>query len=202
MFHTDLGQLVIDGHRMLADHCKREGEDYSVVFGGDRDLEQIDWNKADLGAAVYRVKCWPTNLLPNTPAARANKLIEWMQAGLITAEQAMERSDHPDTDAMLGSYIYKRKNIEKKLAKLMEGEAFDKCMPHTYLDLKLAVTISSNQMNEFESKGYDEKSLDKLRTWFETAQKLLDAENAKQAALQGPPPGAAQPTNGAPPVAA
>ena len=38
-FHQDLSQLAIDGHRMLADHCKRMGEDYSVVFGGDRELE-------------------------------------------------------------------------------------------------------------------------------------------------------------------
>lgn len=209
LFHTDLGQLVIDGHRMLADHCKRNGEDYSVVFGGDRDLEQIDWKKADLGDAVYRVKCWPTNLLPNTPAARANKLIEWMQAGLITAEQAMERSDHPDTDAMLGSYIYKRKNIEKKLAKLMGGAPFEKVMPNPYMDLKLCLTIAGNQLNEFESKGYDEDALDKLRNWYEAAKKQLDAELAKQAALQPRPaplpggPGAPPPVGPpAPPMAA
>ncbi len=200
-FHTDLGQLVIDGHRMLADHCKRNNEDYSIVFAGDDDLESIDWNQADLGAAVYRVKCWPTNLLPNTPAAKANKLIEWMQLGILTAEQAMERVDHPDTRAILGNYIYKRKNIEKKLGKLMSGEAFEKCMPHPYMDLKQCLTISSNQLNEFESKGYDESKLDKLRNWYETAKKLDDAETAKLAALAAPPtplPGAMPPGPPAP----
>lgn len=199
LFHTDLGQLVIDGHRMLAEHCKRNGEDYSVVFGGDRDLEEIDWKKADLGAAVYRVKCWPTNLLPNTPAAKANKLIEWMQAGLITAEQALSMTDHPDTEAILGSYIYKRKNIEKKLAKLMAGEKFEKCMPNPYMDLKLCLTICSNQLNEFESKGYEEETLDKLRQWYEAAKKQLDAEAAKQAALRPPAPAPLPGGPGAPP---
>lgn len=188
LFHTDLGQLVIDGHRMLADYCKRNKEDYSVVFGGDRDLEEIDWEKADLGQAVYRVKCWPTNLLPNTPAARANKLIEWMQAGLITAEQAMENTDHPDTEAILGNFIYKRKNIEKKIEKLLSGETFEKCMPNPYMDLKLCVSIASNKLNELESKGYDETALDKLRNWYEVAKKQDDAEMAKLAALQKPAP--------------
>jgi hypothetical protein len=197
LFHTDLGQLVIDGHRMLADHCKRNKEDYSVVFGGDRELEEIDWTKADLGQAVYRVKCWPTNLLPNTPAAKANKLIEWMGAGLITAEQALSMTDHPDTEAILGSYIYKRKNIEKKLAKLMAGESFEKCMPNPYMDLKLCVTIAGNQLNEFESKGYKEDSLEKIRQWYEAAKKMLDTEVAKQAALAAPPPPPGVP--GAPP---
>jgi hypothetical protein len=200
LFHTDLGQLVIDGHRMLADHCKRNGEDYSVVFGGDRDLEEIDWEKADLGAAVYRVKCWPTNLLPNTPAARANKLIEWMQAGLITAEQAMENTDHPDTEAILGNFIYKRKNIEKKIEKLLGGEPMEKVMPNPYMDLKLCLTIASNKLNELESKGFDEASLDKLRNWYEVAKKQDDAEMAKQAALQAPPaPGPMPGGPGAPP---
>jgi hypothetical protein len=200
LFHTDLGQLVIDGHRMLADHCKRNDEDYSVVFGGDRDLEEIDWTKADLGAAVYRVKCWPTNLLPNTPAAKANKLIQWMQAGLINAEQALSITDHPDTEAILGNFIYKRKNIEKKLANLMGGTEFEKCMPNPYMDLKLCVTIAGNQLNEFESKGYDEEALDRLRNWYEAAKKMLDAEMAKQAALAGPAPMPGGP--GAPPPVA
>jgi len=210
LFHTDLGQLVIDGHRMLADYCERKGEDYSVVFGGDRDLEEIDWEKADLGAAVYRVKCWPTNLLPNTPAARANKLIEWMQAGLITAEQAMENTDHPDTEAILGNFIYKRKNIEKKIEKLLAGTAFEKVMPNPYMDLALCVTIAGNKLNELESKGYDEESLDKLRNWYEAAKKQMDAEKAKQAALAAPPvpaplpggPGAPPPIGMPAPVAA
>lgn len=207
LFHTDLGQLVIDGHRMLADYCKRNKEDYSVVFGGDRDLEQIDWEKADLGQAVYRVKCWPTNLLPNTPAARANKLIEWMQAGLITAEQAMENTDHPDTEAILGNFIYKRKNIEKKIEKLLGGAKFETCMPNPYMDLKLCVTIASNKLNELESKGYDETALDKLRNWYEVAKKQDDAEMAKLAAQQplapAPLPGpGAPPPIGLPPPAA
>jgi hypothetical protein len=80
-------------------------------------------------------------------------------------------------------------------------------MPHPWIDLELGLTIASNQLNEFESKGYDEKTLDKLRQWYETCQELVDAENAKKAALQGPPPGAppmgapppGPPTNGAPP---
>jgi hypothetical protein len=188
-FHTDLAQLVIDGHRMLDQHCDRMGEKYTVVFGGDRELEAIDFRKADLGgSAVYRVKCWPTNLLPQTPAAKANKLIEWMQAGFITAEQALTMVDHPDTESLVGDHVAKRKNIEKKLDALIAGESFENCMAHPYMDLALAKQICSNRLNKFEADGYPDKTLDKLRQWFEACQGLIDAEAKKQAALAAPPP--------------
>lgn len=186
-FHQDLTLLVIDGHRMLADHCKRNGQDYSIVFSGDRDLEDINWRKADLGKAVYRVKVWPTNLLPQTPAAKANTLIDWMQSGFITVEQAWQMMDHPDTEAILGDYIAKRENIEKKIAKLVGGASFEDCMPHPYMDLDLCLTISSSKLNKFESKGYEDSVLDKLRKFYETAKKLRDDELAKQKALAMPP---------------
>ena len=206
-FHQDLSQLVIDGHRMLADHCKRMGEDYSVVFGGDRELEQIDWEKADLGKAVYRVKVWPTNLLPQTPAAKANKLIEWMQAGLLTAEQALMMTDHPDTESLVGDHVAKRKNIEKKLDRLVAGDSFEKCMPTPYILLELGATICSNRLNKYEAAGYDDAVLEKLTLWYQTCQQMIDEKNAKAAAMaaaaagKGPPPGAAPPPMGPPPGA-
>jgi hypothetical protein len=196
LFHTDLAQLVIDCHRMLAKHCKQNGEDYKVMLGGDRDLRSVDFIKADLGgSAVYRVKCWPTNLLPQTPAAKANKLIDWMQAGFITAEQALTLVDHPDVEALIGDHIAKRLNIEKKIAGLLKGEPFEKCMPHPYLDLELCLSIASSRLNKYEAKGYPESKLDALRRFYETAQQLVDAEKAKQAALAAPP---APPVNGPP----
>jgi hypothetical protein len=195
-FHQDLAQIVIDGHRMLADHCKENGEDYSVVFGGVRELEEIKWTQADLGSAVYRVKCWPTNLLPQTPAAKANKLMQWMEAGLLTAEQALSMIDHPDVESLIGDTVAKRLNIEKKIAKLMSGSKFEECMPHPYMDLKLCVSIASNRLNRFEAKGYPNEKLDGLRKFYETAADLL--KKSMPAAPPAAPAGAPIAPGGAP----
>jgi len=203
LFHTDLAQLVIDCHRMLAKHCKQRGEEYRVTLGGDRELRSADFLRADIGGgAVYRVKCWPTNLLPQTPAAKADKLVEWMQAGFITAEQALTMVDHPDVEALIGDQIAKRMNIEKKIAKLLKGEPFENCMPHPYMDLELCLSITSSRLNKYEAKGYPESKLDALRRFYEAAQQLVDAEKAKQAALATPPPGGPPglPPMGAPPA--
>lgn len=215
-FHQDLALLVIDGHRMLDQYCRANKEDYTIVFSGDRDLESIDFRKADLGEAVYRVKVWPTNLLPQTPAAKANKLIEWMQAGLITAEQALMMTDHPDTESIVGDHIAERENIEKRLEKLIGGAKFEECQPHPYLNLALCKTMAKSRLNQCEAKGQSEKVLDQLRKFFEATQKLIDDEMAKQQALaakaaaaaappppgppMGPPPGAAPPPPAAPPA--
>jgi hypothetical protein len=187
-FHIQLATLVVDGHKMLADHAKRAGNKYSVVFGGKHELEQVDWKKADLKAAIYWVKVWPTNLLPQTPAAKANKLIDWMQAGIITAEQALSMIDHPDTESLLGDHVAKRMNVEYKIAKLLGGAAFEDCMPHPYMDLELCKTISSTRLNQYEAKGYDDATLEKLREFYKAADELL-----KAAAPPPPPPPAGMP---------
>lgn len=193
-FHQTLAQLVIDCHRMLAEHCKRAGDDYSVVFGGDRELEEIDWSKADLGSAVYRVKCWPTNLLPQTPAAKANKLIEWMQAGILTAEQAMTMVDHPDIDSLYGDIIYKRRNIEKKIESVVRGGLNEGNMPHPYMQLELAMQLGTARLNEYEAKGYSEEKLDGLRKFCEAVKALMPPPPPPP-----PPPGTPMPP-GAPPA--
>ncbi len=50
------------------------------------------------------------------------------------------------------------------------------------MDLELCKTISSSRLNEYESKGYDDEDLDKLRQFYETAQQLIDEKAAKEAA--------------------
>jgi deferrochelatase/peroxidase EfeB len=129
-------------------------------------------------------------LLPQTPAAKANKLIEWMQAGILTPQQALSMVDHPDIDSVIGDTIAKRANVEKKIAKLMNGATFESCMPHPYMDLELCKEISSSLLNKYEAAGYPDDKLDDLRTFYKTAVQLSDAEKAKAAALAAPPPGA------------
>jgi hypothetical protein len=207
-FHQDLATCIVDCHRMLADHAKRNKQKYNVVFAGDRELMTIDWKDADLGKAVYTVKVWPTNLLPVTPAAKANKLAQWVDSGYITATEMWEKLDHPDTESIQGDAGAKRKNIESKLAKLIGGAAFEECMPTPYLDLELAKKMCANKLNELEAKGYDQKVLDRLRSFYETTQKFIDQEKQKAAALAAPPvppmppgspPGAPPPPPGPPP---
>ncbi len=190
---TTAAQLVVDCHRMLAEHCKRLGEDYSVVFGGERDLELIDWSQADLGSFVYRMKCWPTNLLPQTPGAKANVLIEWMQAGILTAEEALTQIDHPDIDSLFPGR-FKRLNIEKKIASVMKDGFNESNQPHPYLELNLAKKLAGDRLNEYEAKGYPEDKLDGLRKFYE----------AVVSKMPPPPPaavtpGALPPEPGAPP---
>ncbi len=143
------------------------------------------------------MKVWPTNLLPQTPAAKANTLIEWMKAGLINAEQALAMTDHPDTESLVGDYVAKRENIEKKITMLMAGGSFEKCQPHPYMDLDMSMTIAANRLNKFESKGYDDAALEKLRKWYEAAAKLKADKMAKNAAMVAPAaPGAPPPPPG------
>lgn len=194
-FHTTLAEICTDGHRMLYDFAKRSGKNYKVVFVGSKDLQQIDFGDCDLGKNVYRWKTWPTNLLPLTPAAKANKLFQWVDGGYITISEAFEKLDHPDTDSIQGDASAFRKNIELKLAKLIGGESFEDCMPQPYMDLELAKKMCSAKLNDLEARGYDEKVLDRLRQFYETAQSWIDKQAQKQASLaavangNGPPPG-------------
>jgi hypothetical protein len=196
-FHQHLAVLTIDCHSMIARHCKRLGEDYSVVFGGDRELAKIDWNQADLSRWVYRAKVWPTNLLPQTPAAKANKLIEWMQLGLITAEQAVSMLDHPDVESLLSGQ-WKRKNIEKKIESVMRGGLDENNQPHPYMQLDLALQLASERLNEYEAKGYSDDKLDGLRKFYEAVKSKIPPPPPPPAPPG--PPGMPPGPPGAPPM--
>lgn len=199
-FHLDAATIIVDGLRMLAERNK----DYEVVFGDAKDLKRIKWSAVDLGAARYHLKIWATNLLPQTPAAKASRIIDYSQAGLISQGEARSLMEFPDLEAVMGDANAEELNIQRKLDACVRGDVAE-ATPHAYLNLDLAMSMAKQRINRLEADGVDEKVWDRVVQFWEDCNALnLKAKNANAQAAQGilPPGGGAPPPGGPGPAGA
>jgi hypothetical protein len=205
-FHLDSARIIVDGLRMLAER----NEDYEIIFGDAKDLKRIKWSAVDLGADQYHLKIWATNLLPQTPGAKASRIIDYMGAGLISQGEGRALAEFPDLDAVLGDANAEELNIQRKLDACVRGEV-DAATPHAYLNLDLAMSMAKQRINRLEADGVDEKVWDRVIQFWEDCNTLkLKAQNASAQAAQGvlppnggaPPPGGPGPAGAMPPGAA
>lgn len=191
-------RCVVDGLRLLAERNKN----FEIVFGDAKDLKRIKWREVDLGEEKHHLKVWPTNLLPQTPAAKASMVMDLLGAGMITREEALALIDYPDIEAIKGDATAELENIEHKLDRASKGDALA-ATPHPYLNLPLAMSIAKQRINRMEANGIPDESIDPIRRFWEDCQQLqLQATAEAAAAAQGvPPPGAPtmpQPPDGPP----
>jgi hypothetical protein len=170
-FHLDLARCVVDCIRLLAER----DDNFEVIWGDDKDMKRIKWKSVDLQDAKWRLKVWPTNLLPQTPAAKMSRLIEFVQNGIFTPQQALMAlgDDYPDIEAMMGDSNSALENIENKIRNLVDGGDYEKSMPHPYLNLELAKQIAAEKLNRFEADGMEESKLDAVRQFYEDVLALI-----------------------------
>lgn len=191
-FHVDAARIIVDCCRMLAQFG---GLDLQIAWGDSKQMRRIDWSEVDLPSERYHLRCWPTNMLPLTPGARKSFVIDLMNAGLFTPEQAKAALDFPDVEAIFGDQTAAREFIEVELERAVSGAPF--AIPQPYMDLNQAVQMSLDLINRMGADGEDEARIDRVRRWWEEALKLRDA--AMPMAPPGgdpmapPPPGAPMP---------
>lgn len=182
-FHTDSARNVIRCVRDLA----REDPSYEVVFGNAKDLRRQKWSEIDLDDDRVRLKCKPTNLFATDPEARAEQLMEWMNAGLITKEEALANIDHPDAEALLGDTLAPERNIERRLDEIQKASEYgEKYMPTPYMDLGLAKRLVVRRLNRLEADGEPADKIERLLSFMADVDSMTTTANT-------PPPGAGNP---------
>lgn len=188
-FHVALARMTVDAIRMLAEKVP----DYSVMWGDSKDLKRIDWRKADLDDTKFHLMVWPTNLLPQTPSAKLQRVVEMMREKLITPQQGLMLLEFPDMEAVMGDSNSALKNIEEKLKDLLAGKDPASTMPHPYLQLDMAWRIAIDRINRLESEGAPHSQVELVIQWAEDVKEFRDKLLAEQAPPPGSPPGAPPP---------
>ena len=203
-FHLDAATIVVDCLRMLAERNK----DFEIIFGDAKDLKHIKWRSVDLGAEKYHLKLWATNLLPQTPAAKISRIMDLLQAGIVTNTEARALMDFPDTESVMGDANAEETNIQRKLDACARGD-MNEGTPHAYLNLDLAMSMAKQRINKLEGDGAPEEVWDRVVQFWEMCNQMnLIAKNANAQAAQGilppggPAPGGPGPAGAMPPGAA
>lgn len=197
-YHVEAGTIIVDAFRLLAEHNPK----FEVVFGDAENLKRLKWRDYDLGRGKYKFRAWPTNLLPSAPAARSERILQYLQMGLFSRDEARASALEGalDMKSIIGDQNAVERNVEKLLDKVEANGLTVDTMPSPFNDPGLCMKKSAERINKLEADGVADSRVDGLRQFWDAAyrEKLkMDADAAQVA--KGIMPGQAPPANAPPP---
>lgn len=177
----DLTYKIIDKAK---DICKREGK-YTTVYPSKDCTQEVDLPKAALLDNPYVIQCFDESSLPRDPAGRAQKIIEYMQAGMLSPEEGRRMLNIPDTEREDKLAMAAKERILKQLDGIVDDGKY--VPPDPFTDLAQAAVICVQYYNLYEACGLEENKLEMLRDYHDTVLTL------QQASQPQPMPEAASP---------
>lgn len=164
--------------------------DLSVKVNLGNGLEQIKWKEVNMPDEDYIIRMYPTSLLPTLPQARLQKIQEYIQAGWIDKENAMQLLDFPDDAAFTNIATASNKIINKMITDMLDDGKY--APPEPYMDLTKAKTVCQLYYLNGRSTGVSDERLELLRRFIEDCEVLLMPMPApQQPAIPGGPVAAA-----------
>ena len=133
------------------------------------------------------MKIYPTSLLPTTPAAKLQKVIEMLQAGMLAQQEARALLDYPDLEAVNNLATAARDDIDMLLEQMLEQGIY--IPPEPFSDLELSIRVMQSAYLRGKINQVPEERLDLVRRYIEDCVNLLtqmqmEAQQAQMAAQQ------------------
>lgn len=116
-FFLDYGALCLD---LIANHYGAKG--YKIRTPSRRCTIEVDWRDIDLDRDSYVMQCWPVSSLPQTPAARLQRVNELIQAGFIDEAVGKRLLDFPDIEAETNLVNSVIDDVDATISKILDEE--------------------------------------------------------------------------------
>lgn len=94
-FFVRIGEKAL---RMVGQIAKRHRGKYVVKAEDGRVLDTINWKDVNIPFGSFKLKCFPTNFLSQTPSVRYQRLTEMLQNGQISEIEWRALSEIPDLE--------------------------------------------------------------------------------------------------------
>lgn len=187
-FYIDLAYQMID---LAKDIAERDGE-YQTIYPSKNKTQQVDLPGADLLKDPFVIQCYDVSSLPKDPAGRLSKVVEMMQAGLISPQEGRRLLDYPDIEQVDKLETASEERILQILDQIVEKG--DYTPPDPFIDIALAEKLCTGYINLYTASGLEEEKAEQLRTFFTQVQVLkAQANQALQPAQPMQPQGAPTP---------
>lgn len=191
-------QLFVDlSYKIIAlakDIAEREGS-YECVYPNKNGAQEIDLPKADLLENPFIIQCHDSSSLPKDPAGRLQKVVEMMQAGIISPDEGRRLLEFPDLQQQDKLATAAEERIYKILDDIVDNGSYEP--PDPYIDIQLGLKIVTQYYNLYSACNMEESKLELFRNW---QQQLLALQQAAMPPQQPGMPGAPQAVPTAPPV--
>ena len=186
------------GETMLALVREEGGGKYAVNAITKEGMTEIKLGEIELTKDQFKIQCWPTSQLPQTPAARKQYVVELRQDNAIDDDTMQELLNLPDIKSYTKNRLAKRDYVKKITYKMIhDGEytAPDEMIADAY---PFAVEYMTNAYAQGLTTKVPDKHLQLIRQYL--------GELKAKMAPPAPPPGAGAAPNpiakGAPPPVA
>jgi hypothetical protein len=187
---------------MLALVKEDGGKGYKVKMPNRQYAIEIDWKDVNMARDSFVMQMFPASSLPQTPAARYQKVKEMQQDGFVDKPTAQLLLDLPDLEAENNLGNAAIEDADAVISQILDDEKPVLNPPEKYQNLELLLTRASAAYLYAKHHGAEEKRLNLMRQLIDrTAAMLTQSKNTPPPAPPmpaGPPAPGGQPIQAAP----
>jgi hypothetical protein len=198
---VDLGYRTLEACEDIYD----EVGDFDVLYQDRKFLKPMSYKEIRAKPGSYSIQCYPTSILPSTPAGRFTMIEAWEAKGWVTPEESKRLADIPDLKREMDIDQAPIDFIDGELSRIVQGEEVSTDgpvfppEPDQPIDLVIQRTIK--WIYWARTNGAPEEIMEQLRVYRDAA--LAIQQNATQqaaaaAAAAVPPVPPGMPPAGAP----
>ena len=176
--YEDIQMKAVDIIFDLCDEIAESGEKFEIMTPSKRTIKKINWKDARLDREDYILQRYPTNMLPQTPEGKRETVVDYVNAGLIEKDVALELLDFPDLKEATGKIMSESKIIDKILDKILQDGEYT--TPEPYYNPELALKKARQVYLMAEVENYPEERLQLLRNFMDSIAELIQRAKDQQ----------------------
>lgn len=174
-------KLAVEAAKVILQVAKNAKLEDIILADG----KKLSFKNLDLNEMQYRIKPFPTNLLPTTPAGRLQKVQDLYQAQFITKEQALSLLEFPDIKSMTSLNNAPIDNARACVERIIETDEYD--TPSKYQDVGLLLQVATDSYLKGLNSNMPPLTQELLRRFIGECESLLQEQQPKNNTEELPP---------------
>jgi hypothetical protein len=166
-FFNDLAGIVIEQSRDMFEN----NPELSVTVESRKFIETIKWSEVDMEDDKFVSRVYSSSIFPTTPAAKLQKIEEYVRQGWIDKTEGVRLMDFPDVDAWETLETADRDYVSFILASILGKGKYIPPEPEMMLDKD--INIVRKAYLEALKDGAESDKLELLLRWIEAAATML-----------------------------
>lgn len=192
---VDLGYRTLEA---CEDIYEEEG-DFDVLYQERKFLKPMSYKEIRAKPGSYTIQCYPTSILPSTPAGRFTMIEAWEAKGWVTPDQSKRLADIPDLKREMDIDQAPADVVDDDLSRIVNGETVSTdgpvFPPEPNQPIDLVIQRAVKWINWARMNGAPEQIMEQLRVYRDAAVAIQKGANDQAAAESA----ATAPQNGMPP---
>ena len=167
-FFEDVANLIISVSKDLYTNQKI---DLEVKAESRSFIQSIKWSDVNMEDDKFVIRIQTSSLFPTTPAARLQKIEEYVRAGWMSRESAIQQMDHPDTESWATLETAGEEYVQKIVADILGSGKY--VPPEPEILPERAINYARKAYMDAKKDEVKEEYTELLLRWMEQASSYL-----------------------------